>query len=392
MALVGHLATRLGRFVRSLFTAVMLAIGMQSAEAAEFCVESSIELQAALDAAASNNQSDVIRISVGDYPSPPGGFSYSPVGSANLDDDLQMSGGWSPLFVLPCMVNTPDPALTTLDGGGLEPVMQISVPSLGDVDIRFLTFANGSADLKGAGAGLRLFNPAVYAGRLTVAQNVFFNNSAGIGSGLFMVVFGSAGIELRVLNNLFLDNSAVLGDAAAGFIEQIALPKRSEDLSGNDPGILSFAHNTVVENQSVGSSGGVQLRADSIDLNVASNNLWGNSGDDLVLTAEASNQNLRVLNNNIQTLLLVGTTMPTLNENNISVQPVYVDCGPGCVERIPVVESPLVNAGFDPASMGLSWVLPLTDASGGLRRDGPQIDIGAYEARETIFSDRFQSL
>jgi hypothetical protein len=386
---VERLETGRQRIERAVVVA-MLAFGLPFTEAAEFCVDSSIELQAALDVAASNNESDIIRISEGSYPSPPVGFIFSPVGSANLDDDLQLSGGWSPLFILPCVVNTPDPALTTLDGGGLEPVMQIDVPSLGDVDIRFLTFANGSADLKGSGAGLRLINSFVYAGRLTVAQNVFYNNSAGIGSGLYMVVFGSTGIELRVLNNLFLDNSAVLSDAAAGLVAQIALPERSDDLSGNDPGILSFAHNTVVENQSVGASGGMLLRADSIDLNVASNNLWGNSGDDLVVTAEGTSQNLYVLNNNIQSLRLEGTTTPTISDGNINVQPVSVACGPACLERVPVVQSPLVNAGFDPASLGLSWTLPLTDAAAAPRLDGPQVDIGAFEAMETLFSDRFE--
>src|SRR6056297_379442 len=360
--------------------------------AAEFCVESSTELQAALDAAASNNESDVIRISVGDYPSPPGGFSFSPVGSADLDDDLALSGGWSPLFALPCVVNTPDPALTTLDGGGLEPVMQIGVPSLGDVEIRFLTFANGSGIPESSGAGLALTNSFAYSGRLTVSQNIFSNNSSGAASGLLIGVVGSVGVDIEVLNNLFVDNSAVLGDVAAGSIAQFG-PSRTHDVAPvGDSGALTFAHNTVVGNQSVGLIGGLAVFADTLDVNIASNNLWGNSGDDLVVTAEGSSQHLYVLNNNIQSLRLEGTTTPTISDGNINVQPNYVDCGPGCIERVPVVDSPLVNAGFDPASMGLSWVLPLTDASGGLRRDGPQIDIGAYEARETIFSDRFQSL
>jgi hypothetical protein len=43
------------------------------AEAADFCVGESAELQAALDTAASNNESDTIRIRAGTYPVPSGG-------------------------------------------------------------------------------------------------------------------------------------------------------------------------------------------------------------------------------------------------------------------------------------------------------------------------------
>ncbi|MEE4330195.1 MAG: choice-of-anchor Q domain-containing protein, partial [Wenzhouxiangella sp.] len=91
-----------------------------------------------------------------------------------------------------------------------------------------------------------------------------------------------------------------------------------------------------------------------------------------------------------QSLRLDGSTMPTLSQDNINVQPVYADCGPGCLDRVPVLQSPLVNAGIEPATLGLSWTLPLIDAAGSPRRNGPHVDIGAYEATEALFFDRFE--
>ena len=379
------------RIVRAGMLSALLSFSIMSANAADFCVNSSASLQAALDTAASNNESDIIRITIGNYSSPPGGFDFTPQGSANLDDDLELSGGWAPFFQQPCVLNSADPSMTVLDGGGVEPVMQVLLPSLGDVDVRFLTFANGSAAPKDAPAGLSMRNPTAYAGRLTVSNNVFSNNSAAQASGLLVAVFAGSGLNVQVLNNSFIGNSAVWGEFAAGTIFGLVAPDQLDLGSANEAEALTFAHNSVVGNQSVGAAGGFSLFTNSLDLNIASNNLWGNSGDDLVLEATGDVQNLRLLNNNIQALRLEGATTPTLSQDNINVQPVYVDCGPGCLDLIPVVQSPLVNSGLAPTSLGLPWMLPPTDAAGQPRQDGAAIDIGAFEARETVFSDRFEN-
>lgn len=104
-------------------SALLLAAFVTSipwAEAADFCVGDSAELQAALDTAPSNNESDTLRIRAGACPVPFGGFEYSPTSTANLDDDLALSGGWLPFFFL-CGFSTGDASQTVLDGGGTDP-------------------------------------------------------------------------------------------------------------------------------------------------------------------------------------------------------------------------------------------------------------------------------
>ena len=359
------------------------------ATAADFCVGNSAELQAALDTAATNNESDTIRIRAGDYPVPAGGFEYLPSTTANLDDDLQLSGGWVPFF-FPCGFTTADPASTRLDGGGIEPVMQMNVPALGLMEVSFLTFVNGAEAPKGGIAGLRVSSPLPSSARISISHNVFRNNSAGVSSGLFAVFFGGSGLEVGIFNNVFIDNSAVFNEFAAGAVAVVPPPSlQDDDQQGNVPTVV-FAHNTVSNNQSVDGAGGILLQVESTELDVVGNNLWGNSGDDLVLQSTGIAQALRLLNNNIQSLRLEGTTAPTLDQGNINTQPVYADCGPGCFALVPVLDSPLVNAGLDPAAFGLSWSLPATDAAGEPRINGPRIDIGAYEALEAIFADRFE--
>jgi hypothetical protein len=370
---------------------LVFIVPMPWAEAADFCVGDSAELQAALDTAASNNESDTIRIRAGTYPVPAGGFDYTPTGTANLDDDLALSGGWLPFFFL-CGFTTGDASQTVLDANGTDRVMLINLPSLGDLDIRFLSFVNGAVGPKEQGAGLGIQPPPVFAGQLNVSNNLFRNNASAAASGLFAAVFGDAGVDVRILNNVFIDNSALLVDYAAGAVVQLPSKVTSEVAPADAASTVTFAHNTVSNNQSVASAGGVYVAIDSAEVTIASNNLWGNSGDDLVveLAGGSTGQPLRLLNNNIQSLRLEGTTSPTLDEGNINVEPVYEDCGPGCFALVPVLDSPLIHAGLDPADLGLPWEVPMTDAAGEPRINGPRIDIGAYEAIEAIFADRFE--
>lgn len=270
--------------------------------------------------------------------------------------------------------------------------MQIDMPSLGDLDSHFLAFVNDAVSPNEQGAGLRIQPPPVFSGRLNVSNNVFRSNASAAVSGFFAAVFGDAGVDVRILNNVFIDHSALLVDYAAGAVVQLPSKAATEVAPADSASTVTFAHNTVSNNQSVASAGGVYVAIHSAEMTIASNNLCGNSGDDLVveLFGGSTIRPLRLANNNIQSLGLEGTTSPTLDERNISVEPVYEDCGPGCFELVPVLDSPLINAGLDPVAVGLPWEVPMTGAPGEPRINGPRIDIGAYEAIEAIFADRFE--
>jgi hypothetical protein len=156
---------------------------------------------------------------------------------------------------------------------------------------------------------------------------------------------------------------------------------------------LTFAHNTVVNNQDdpeqgFSDTGGVWLSGDIPNVWVASNNFWGNQNIDLFL-GFGSGTFVRLLNNNIEDL---STGLPPGSDTgNISVVPTYVSCGLFCIDRVPTTDSPLIDSGYTPAFFFQPWVLPATDLTGGPRQRGEQVDIGAYEGIPNfLFRDRFE--
>ena len=364
-----------------------------AALAAEFCVTNSVELQSALDDAESNNQSDTIRIATGSYNTPSGGFRFLPVFSEDAFD-LTIIGGWSAFFENPCgqlLVN--DPELTVLNGGASDRVLEIRLPQIGSVEVRNLSFINGLAnDSFGGGGGLRAFqfSGLTYAGTLTVENNIFLLNSAESGGGLYIgSLAGTETVNVRVLNNLFVSNQATVLQAGAGVIQVNSPQPRGEIILDPRPAV-TLAHNTVVNNSSVETIGGFWLVGNVTKLWVVSNNLWGNSGDDLTWLVNSTTRVLR--NNNIEDLTT--TPSPTSDVENISVVPEYVDCGALCVDRIPAPDSPLIDGGWAPFGIPgvFPWSLPDTDLNGGPRVRGAGVDIGAYEGiGDRVFSDRFEN-
>jgi len=382
---------------------LLLSIWAPIASAASFCVTNSSELQAALDVAENNGESDIIRIAQGNYSAPAGGFSFVPPIFMGMDEDqdIEIIGGWTAFFGNPCGIGpSSDPAGTVLDGNGLNRVFSLRLPQQGNVTVANLTFINGFIAGQTQTAGLRIYQASSlgYAGTLTVESNAFIANSAGYASGLLIGdqtptsrLEGTETTNVRVLNNLFVGNTARQGNGGAMIIAFNSPPASNPPGPVIDPRpALTLAHNTILNNASDTTDiHGAWLIGTVATVYVASNNLWGNSTRDLTLTFNES-QTVIVRNNNIQNLFTA--TPIDIDQGNISVVPEYESCGVFCIDRVPVSDSPLIDAGYSPFPPFQPWALPATDAAGDLRVRGSAVDIGAYEGiPDRMFSDRFEN-
>lgn len=351
--------------------------------AAIYCVETPAELQFALSAAAVNGEDDEVRIAVGHYPAPPGGFVYNASVDGGDSQALSLSGGWAKAFGI-CVASSQDAATTVLDGGNVTRVMNLTLRGLGDLTLRRLNFVAGNAlnQGQGDGGGLRLVPGNGYAGRILLENNRFAASTGVNGGGLSLRLAGSgavgAGASYRLFGNAFVANQATAFCGAAQVITHAGShPVQAE---------VAIVGNSASANASDDPDdpiGGLCLLSDVADRTIANNLAWGNQGTDLALFLGGH----RLLHNNIG---IAHEPYPaSLAEGNISLAPLYLPCqGVHC--QIPSSASPLRDAGLAPVPGVDAWP-PTRDLRGQLRELGAGIDIGAYESEpDAVFGDGFE--
>lgn len=365
---------------------VLLACGCAcDVQAVEFCVTDSTQFQAALTAAATNGQDDVIRLATGTYETSDvtGQFLFDSALPANGDSgSLTLSGGWSEFFGNPCGLHQELPWATVIDGRDATRGLELRGREGTVFAIRFLTFAFGNPQTGSPlrlGGGLWVRGFPTLAATVTIERNVFLSNDADRGGGLFVSINGDPGPlgRLSVVNNLFLANhcaDAESGRGAAALLD-----------AGADFDALYFSNNTVLDNTAIGgcNTGGVYVSGSSRRY-VVNNILWGNDSDDL--TGSNGSPNYQVLNNNYESL---GGVAPDAESGNITdIAPAFQ---PGLLSYTPVRGSPLVDAGRHPTPI-TQWpgfYLTEKDLDLKARVIGGTVDIGAYE-NERIFRNGFE--
>ncbi len=361
--------------MKSLICLTLLLLATSPAvRGATFCATSSSELQAALDSAASNGQADVIRVQTGTYSAPAGGFVFN--AALVVDNDITLSGGWTPFFGNPCgQQSAPGAYDTKLNGNGSSRVMSLLPSPNADVSVELLTFLGGNTESLPAGqsgAGLDVGTYLGYAGSITIERNIFMSNASGDFAGGLGA--GTDGGTLLVRNNLFIANSASCSNAAAA-------------LSYDGPGTAHVINNTVAFNSvgedCTGSSpaptGGLTLFGSSPFL-LVNNILWGNENSDLRLVGS-----VRLVSNDYQSL--TGTPAPG-SGIDYHVDPkfrfsTFTDMHLGN-------DSPLIDLGIVPLPSA-GWQLSALDLDGITRVVGSSVDLGAYENADAIFNDGFDT-
>lgn len=319
---------------------------LRTAVATEFCVATAAEFQIALNAAATNNQDDDIQVVAGNYALTSGLFV-----SFTEPHALTISGGWS----LTCDFRKN--VATVLDGQDqVRPLQMMS--DTGAISVQHMTFTGGlSTNNHGGGLNITT-NSAV----VDVENDVFTGNRADDYAGALTLVSASGAQVVR--NNLFVGNSA----AAIGAVELC-----------QSSGEAYVSSNTIVYNTSdaAGAPGGLKLECNG-HFNLGDNIIWGNTGNGAGdLGSPAGNSRY---SNDIGTLQSGTFGDPVVNE--LSTDPLFVQCGFLCISFEPSRASPLVDVGDDTPPDGLL----LLDLAGKPRIIGQHVDIGAYE-NDLIFAN-----
>lgn len=368
----------------SIIFTLLLCVFTGTGRAAEFCVTNGVELDNALGTAESNGEDDVIKLHTGTYQADVFSFEYNAATVSGGDDnDLTIIGGYSDFFGNPCgQLLVDDPLLTLLDANGSRRALKIDVRENSNVSVRLLSFVNGNA-AGNYGGGLYINALDGSSGTLTVESNAFIDNVAQYGGGLSVASRAGGFGPLRVIGNLFVGNHASSdGNIAAANLANL-------DNQGDVLKRIYFTNNTVVDNVAETSQSyatAVQLYG-PVGRYVYNNNLWGNSGSDLLVYAPSttSNNEYDLYANNIGNR--IGET-PDFDIGNMSVQPVFEGDDP--YDYTPVRTSPLVDAGISPAVDDTNWYLTNRDLRDRTRVIGPAVDIGAFE-NERIFRDGFEA-
>ncbi len=334
--------------------------------AATFCVDTAAELQAALSAAVSNGEADVIRIKAGTYATSSGDTAFS----AFLTESFSLSllGGYRDVGMFPCLTRNRDPRVTVISGSDARRGM--SLPAMGgtsgDLLIEGLTFSDGlSAD---NGGGLTLGGLGGHTGDVTV-DRVFFDRNVSTAAGGGLAAGADGGI-LTLRNSLFRGNRAN-NNSAASLTVNAGSPTNYRAFVGNNTVVANSCNNGAPNCTIAGIRAGGNARY------IVFNNAFAfNTETDLIGPA-----NFDLINNNVPNF---SGTPVAMSGNTILTDPGFVN--PFGVDYRLRFDSPLRNAGAGGFALGNF------DFNGDARLNDGQFDVGAFENDEIVFAGGFETL
>jgi len=344
--------------------------------AEDFCVETAVELQAALWQAQINAQNNHIKIVKGVYQTADNGslglgFQYD----NSMPASLTITGGWTTGCGL--FRGRSSAFETVLDGGNLDRVLSINAGNDNvAIALRNLTIQSGfpyESDAVVGGLLIKGFGEQDQAGNVLIDRVVFTGNTAYSVSALAVESFGRVDIS----NSLFYNNTVALFYTAG-------VSRNSNSSDGT-----YFVNNTVVDNTALSdetyANAAIVLQISDSGGAVAANNvMWNNTSLDLAFMGSSTNSHL--LYNTVQNVIgNIGT-----NVGNITVDPMLAG------NYTLMQNSPVLDAGFEPPTgplnppLELDWELGDTDIVGFPRHTGAAVDMGAFEAYDWLFNDRFE--
>lgn len=343
---------------------VIVSVTAGSAPAAEFCAATSAMIREALVIAASNGESDTIRIVIGAYAPTTGSaaFSYT----SDESHAIAVEGG----YTFGCGLRVDNAGLTVLGGSGARPVLRFYSQGSGAVTVRNLTIEDGESATRGA--GLSIGGPTGkffvgFTGNATVERVVLLGNRTAAEAGALAIATRGGNVTVR--NNLVAFNQCSANHCSL----------RIENLASEPVNVL-FGGNTVALNTcNLGApscdSGGARFLG--LQDAVIYDNLFAfHAGEDLSL--ETPEVEAELYYNNIE--VLVGnpdTEVGTLDVDN----PQFVDALAEDFRLQPT--SPVRNMGNAP------YPLPGVDLDGHPRIVDSAPDLGAYEIQDVLFADGF---
>ena len=355
------------RSVSALVVHATLAISANAVAATNtVCVGTAAELTSALSAlptSQSNSDATDIRVRVGVYTSPDGGWTAS----VTNHHDLTLRGGY---LDAQCQQRGFDASLTVLDAhqtGTVLAIDTVEIPA-SNIEISGLTFQNGNAapGFSSTVGGLKIGDSGpIGGGGILVERNIFLNNtttSPGAGG----LLAATDGTPLVVRGNLFAGNSA--GNAAGALV-----------FSNNE---IDVSNNTFVQNHSTDATLSKRVVLDFFTfggLKLDNNIFWDNGVGDGVFDIDLHGQatGATAVDNDIQ----AETGTPVQEVNTVHVAPGFVAADDFRLSP----QSPLIDKGENTPPGGASDV----DLDGAQRIGDAVIDLGAYE-RAGVFANGFE--
>jgi hypothetical protein len=340
-----------------LLAAGVLAAGglTTTADAANFCAASSSQIVAALAAAETNGENDVLRIVSGIFVSPqPDGFEYEPFSlSVDASRNLLISGG----FVPGCGAQVIDARQTVLSGALLSPVLRLRSASGTITLVNFTVTGGYSAASIGAVDISRLGSSD---GPQVRIERLLFRYNAGWGA-----LRVQTSNPILLLGSLFHSN--LVRHAAARIVQD-----------GID-GSLIVHSNTVadtVAEPGFGTAGVAFDVAVGTETAVVNNIFWANDNFDFHLVGTLVPFSWNIYGT-------AGGNGTFGGNGNTFTDPFFVDPAEGDYGLR--IDSPAVDTGGK-VSPSVVW-----DLHGSLRPMNLILDRGALERIPPLFADGFES-
>ena len=331
--------------------------------AATFCVHDGIELQAALNTAASNGQDDFVKLAPGTYTPVAAVFNFN---SADAHG-LTLAGGYdTPPKSAPCSVQLNGAQWSVIEGGGSNQLLsiQMSATSAAPIYVHDLTLANGVS--AGTESPVGVGGTTGWTGDLILEDISVRNNHSGLSI-----------VQLIASGRIFVRSSEFVGntcDDSGGVVLALA-----SNWAGSGPGIL-FNNNSIARNSVPVTSIRAGLFVNSSgpgDIRMSNNILWNNGGKDVGF---ATSGQVFLSNNDIGTRF-VGSGVVITEAAALQTDPIFL---PGDDLRL-ANNSPMRDAGLMAPIGGAG----ATDVRGGARVELGAIDVGGHEFPDRIFTDGF---
>lgn len=335
--------------------AMLLLAAAAPVQAASFCVASTSELIAALSAAQSNGQNDLIRLVAGTYPISSRLVHFSQEGAA-----LHLWGGYAP----GCATLAQAGAKSVIEGNGSTALLDLMTD--GSVTMTRMVWRNGRSQPISNAVLMLVTGDQSY---VTISQSAFLGLNGYADENVVRgPVFIRSGGELLVANSVFSTIDGVHPGRAAVSLDADSTASNGARIINN-----TFAGNRVAAASAA--DGGVLDLASGASWTIANNVLWGNQARyDLRFGA-----GVHLYHNDIGAY--AGTPVDGIG-SNLSVDPRFVDAAAGNYRLRR--ESPLRNA-------GIGILAGVDDYDDHPRVAEGLLDIGAWEIPfvDLIMADGF---
>jgi hypothetical protein len=335
-------------------------LGAAGVEAATFCASTASELENAIAAAQSSAGADEIRIRSGlilQQTPQVNAFRYILSG----EDSVTISGGWSG-SPGQCTSQSPNPALTILDGNEISRVLDVQRTggSSGSFTLRNMTLRRGKNNEYGACLNLLGIDLTV-VGENLIENLIVSGCNNGYGAGMAIVPRLGA---TTVRNVLLRDNTAPFASA----------------LYVDAQSTLYLSNLTIVDNVATqpASAAAVLDTSQNGAIFLSNSLLWNNVGAGTTFDLRLDGASTTLVRNLFGSR--GGSAPSALSNNNLGVDPQFAADG---IRLRP--SSPARDFGANAPLGGAA----ATDLDGKSRVQGGRIDLGAYEI-PVVFRSGFE--